>query len=137
MRTAKEMYDFVIDNGYVNRVPKRWLKKHFEVVEQRLRSDEDVMFAFAGCNVGDLDMVGNFAYAITTKRILMGKKKIIGEVTKSILLEHLNDVTFKKDFNFYTITIDTIKEKLVIRNNRKINPNIELEMQDVLLQLNK
>lgn len=135
MRTAEELYKFVVNNNYGKGISNKWIMRHFEVVEERLRDGENVLFAFVGSNVGDLNMVGNFAYVITNERILMGQKKTFGQKTKSVLLEQLNDVTFKKDFNYFTIMFDTIKDKLIIRNNRKVNPDMEFIIQDIIFKL--
>ena len=53
----------------------------------------------------------NFAYVITNKRIIIAQKRIVGEVIQTILLDNINDITYKKGIAFGVITIDSMKER--------------------------
>lgn len=111
MQTAEEMYDFIIEYGYGKGNSESWGLKHLGVIEQSLQPDEDVILCFIGLHNKD---GYNFAYAITDSRMIIGQKKLIGEVVQTIYLDNLNDVTFKKKALSGIITFDTIKETLTV-----------------------
>lgn len=48
MRTAKEMMDFVQENKYLIAETKKMTLAHFELVEEALEANEDVLFCFIG-----------------------------------------------------------------------------------------
>ena len=75
---------------------------------------------------------GNYAYAITSKRVLMGQKKVIGENLKVVLLKHLNDVTASTGLVAGTITFDTIKETFNVMVGKKQASNIMTKIHEVV-----
>lgn len=112
MRTAEEMVQYCEDNNTGKGMTAKWRMKHFKVVEQQLKEDEEVLVCFIGLkNFVDIaNHDDNWAYAITNKRIIMGQKGLIGEKVVVVSLRDLNDVSFKKGVFFGVLTIDTIKE---------------------------
>lgn len=74
MRTANEMYQFCLDNGYGQGFNTRNSIKHFGIIEKNLGNDENVLFAFIGLHnyVSISKHDNNFAYAVTNKRRAMG-----------------------------------------------------------------
>lgn len=113
MRTAEEMVQFCDENNTGEGMTANWRLKHFKVVENQLKEDEEVLVAFIGLkNYESLSKhEQNWAYAITNKRIIIGQKGLIGEKVDVISLRDLNDVSFKKGMIYGILTIDTIKEK--------------------------
>lgn len=126
MKTAEEMYDFCVKNGYGKGFNRKNSLKHFEIIQNTLLPDENVLCVFIGLHnyVSMSNHDNNFAYAITNKRIIMGQKKLIGEVSQIILLKNINDITFKSGLATGIITIDTIKETFNVSIEKKSAKNV-------------
>lgn len=139
MRTAEEMYDYTLKNKYGTGTIKSSTRKHFEVLENQLQNDEHAIITFVGLHEQkDTDLQGNFAYAITNKRLIMSQKGAFGrDKTKTILLENLNDVTVKNGLVWRTIEIDTIKDHFSIKNNTNVNKDLGNQVQEVIFSLKK
>ena len=107
MKTASEMYNYCLENNFGQGVSKKWGLKHFEVVEKKLLPHEEVLMTFIGLhnNKSLSNHEGNYAYAITNKRMIMGQKKLIGENLKIVLLRNLNDVSTSTGILAGTITL--------------------------------
>ena len=130
MRTAEEMYDYCKKNDYGQGVNKKWDIKHFTLIQDSLAPDEEVLMCFVGIHnyVSASKHDGNYAYAITNKRIIMAQKKMIGESIQSIAFNNLNDITLSTGLLMGVIVIDTVKEVFNVGVNkkqaRKINEQI-------------
>ena len=113
MKTAKEMFDFCIKNKFGKSNTDSWTLKHFGVVEKQLSPGENVILCFMGLHnyVSLTKHDNNFAYAITDRRIIIAQKHMVGEVTQTILLDNVNDITYKKGITFGVITVDSMKER--------------------------
>ncbi|WP_312906834.1 hypothetical protein [Tissierella praeacuta] len=74
MRTAKEMYEYCLQNKFGQGFNQKWGVKHFSVIEDNLLPDEEVVMTFIGMHTseGQKNTEGYYAYAITDKRLLMG-----------------------------------------------------------------
>ncbi len=134
MKTAKEMYDYCLEQKLGSGFNARNSLKHFEVIASNLRADEDVLFVFIGIHnyVSMSKHDNNFAYAITNNRILMGQKKVIGQVFQSVALDQVNDVTFKSGLALGVITIDTIKETFNVALDKSQAKNINDRIHELL-----
>lgn len=134
MRTAEEMYDYCIENGYGHGFNKHNSLKHFAVLEANLKPDEEVLFPFIGLHnyqsISKHD--NNFAYAVTDRRFLMAQKKVIGQNVQSVRLDYFNDITFSTGIAMGIITIDTIKEQFNIAVNKQDGRNIYDALNDLL-----
>ena len=137
MNTAQEMYDFCLNKKYGQGFNQSWALKHFGVIESNLSNDEDVIMCFIGLHnyISATKHDGNFAYAVTKKRIIIGQKKVIGEKLQSVFLDNINDITFKKSMIFGIITIDTMKEKFSVALDNVQAANINSEIHDILHSL--
>lgn len=82
-------------------------------MEKQLSPGENVILCFMGLHnyISLTKHDNNFAYAITDRRIIIAQKHMVGEVTQTILLDNINDITYKKGVAFGVITIDSIKER--------------------------
>ena len=110
MKTGQEMYNFSAKNGYGTGM-LGWGQKSFEVVAKNLMSDEEALICFIGLHYTSPEHhCGNFAYAITNKRLILGQKKIIGEIVQFINLDNINDITLSTNAIYGYITFDTFKE---------------------------
>ena len=112
MRTAQEMYDYSLKNDFGEGIGK-WGLRSFTVIERLLQPGEEALICFIGLHDyrGATSNKGNYAYAITNKRLLLAQKKLIGEVSQIINLENLNDITSKIGAVWGFITFDTLKER--------------------------
>ncbi len=111
MKTAQQMYDYSVKNGF-GKGMSGWGQKSFAVVEKQLLSDEEAIICFIGLHkyVSMTQHDGNFAYAITNKRLILGQKKVIGESVQFINLDNLNDITYTSGGIYGYITFDSFKE---------------------------
>lgn len=114
MLTAKGMYSYAKENGFGTGFTKGLGEKHFAVLEKNLLKGEVPSMTFIGLHnyTGGTHHDGNFAYALTNKRLIIGQWKVIGENFQSIKIENINDVTFTSGIIFGVLTIDSIKETL-------------------------
>ena len=137
MKLAEEMYQYCLERNYGEGVNKKWGVKHFTLIEQALGADEDVNMCFIGLHnyISGTKHDGNFAYAITNKRMLMAQQKMIGQVFQTVDIDNLNDVTMKTGMLMGVITIDTIKEKFNVAVNKITAQNINSAIHDALLSL--
>lgn len=117
MRTAEEMAQYCQDNNTGSSVSKKWRLKHFKVVEEQLGDEEEVTGCFMGLhNYKSLSKHdGNYAYAVTPKRIIAGQKKVIGNNVSIIQRKNLNDVQKSTGALMGIITLDTFKEKIKVQ----------------------
>lgn len=92
------------------------LKKHCEVVEKHLNPGEEVLFAFGGQkNTKIYEPFFSCVVVLTNKRILIGQKRVVwGYFLSSITPDLYNDLLVYQGLVWGKITIDTVKEKVVI-----------------------
>lgn len=137
MRTAEEMAQFCDENNTGAGFSAKWRLKHFKVVEQQLKDDEDVLVCFIGLkNFVDIaNHDENWAYAITNKRIIIGQKGLIGEKVDVISLRDLNDISFRKGLVFGVLIIDTIKEVFNVGLNKNSATSIHELVTNALMDL--
>ena len=92
------------------------LKKHCEVVEKHLNPGEEVKFAFAGQkNSKFYELFFSSVIVLTNKRILIGQKRVVfGYFLSSITPDLYNDLLVYQGLLWGKVTIDTVKEKVVI-----------------------
>lgn len=118
-----QVYDYV--NLYKKKFPGgvTWwrLKKHASVIEAHLNPGEHVIYAFAGQkNAKFYDLTSTAVIAITNKRILIGQKRVLwGYFLNSITPDLYNDMQVYQGLIWGKITIDTVKEVIVITNLAK------------------
>ena len=139
MKTAKEMYDYTVVNKYGTVTTKKATQKHFEVIEEQLHNDENVLMSFAGLHEEpNSSFTGSFAYAITNKRLIIAQKGVLGRSkTKSVLMEHLNDVSVQNGIMWRNIKIDTLKDTFVIKNNTNSSKDLGTKVQETIFKLKK
>lgn len=94
------------------------VKKHSKIVEKFLNPDEEVKFAFAAQkNDSTTDMFNTYVVALTNKRIILGRKRLLfGFFYTSITPDMFNDLTVKMGIVWGKIYIDTVKELVILSN---------------------
>ena len=97
------------------------LKKHADVVEDYINPDEQVLYAFCGQkNDNWADVFSSAVIVLTSKRLLIGQKRVVwGSFYTQITPDMYNDMQIYRGLIFGRLTIDTIKEKIVITNLSK------------------
>lgn len=136
------VYNKVLE--YIKKYPKgiTWhrLKKHSDVVEKHLNPGEEVIYAFAGQkNDSVLDIFSTSVIVLTNKRILIGQKRVVfGYFLTSITPDLFNDLGVYQGLIFGKITIDTVKEEVVITNlDKKALPEIETSITSFMMEEKK
>ncbi|GAB6431954.1 hypothetical protein bcgnr5390_03640 [Bacillus luti] len=128
--TAEGMYRYCVDNKFGTGFNEKWGVKHFGILEKNLMQDEKVLMTFIGIHNSKSTTKhdGNFAYAITDKRIIFGQKSLMSETFKAVDFDRINDITFEKGLLFGTLTIYTPQEKFNVSLDKgsatAINQNI-------------
>ena len=86
------------------------LRQNSSVVERHLNPDEEVLYAFAAQkNDSSFDIFGTAVIAITNKRILIGRKRVvIGYFLNSITPDMFNDLKVHGGLIWGRIYIDTV-----------------------------
>lgn len=116
------------------------LKKHAGVIEKHLNPDEQVIYAFyAQKNDSITDIITTCAVALTNKRLLIGRKRLIfGYHFISITPDMFNDLTVHAGLIFSKVYIDTIKEVVKLSNiSKKAVTEIETEITEYMMREKK
>lgn len=94
------------------------LKRHCKVVEEYINPDEEVLYAFcAQKNEKVTEIFNTFVIVVTSKRLLLGHKRLLwGSFLYSVTPDLYNDLQVYKGLIWGKITIDTVKEKIVLTN---------------------
>jgi hypothetical protein len=94
------------------------LKSHSKVVEEFLNPNEEVLYAFpAQKNDNFKEIFNTFVIAVTNKRLLLGHKRLFwGSFYYTITPDLYNDLQVLKGLIWGKITIDTVKEVVVLTN---------------------
>ena len=116
------------------------LKQNSSVVEKHLNPGEEVLYAFcAQKNESNFDIFGTAVIAITNKRILIGRKRVvIGYFLNSITPDMFNDLKVNSGIIWGKIEIDTVKEHAIISNiSKDALDDIETEITQYMLEEKK
>ncbi|WP_414835630.1 PH domain-containing protein [Bacillus sp. Ba 3] len=123
---AEGMYQFCIDNKFGSGFNEKSGVKHFKVLEDNLMNGEKIHMTYIGKHDG------NYAYAITNKRIMFGQKTMTGEKFKAVDHEKINDISFETGMLFGFITIDTPQEKIKVALDKDSAKSINNHIHQVL-----
>ncbi len=116
------------------------LRKHARVVEQHLNPGEEPVYTFAGQKNDDmLDVFSTCVVCLTNKRILIGQDHVLyGYSLNSITPDLYNDMQVFRGLLFGKITIDTVKEVVVITNLDKNSlPEVETAITEYMMEEKK
>lgn len=116
------------------------IKKHAKVVEDYINPDEEVRYAFcAQKNDSFSDIFNTFVIVVTNKRLLLGHKRLLwGSFLYSITPELYNDMEVYNGLLWGKITIDTVKEMVVLSNlSKKSLDEIETEISQFMMEAKK
>ncbi len=116
------------------------VKSHAKIIDDYVNPDEEVLYAFCGQKNDNFSEIFNtFAIALTSKRILLGHKRILwGSFLYSITPDLYNDMQVYKGLFWGKITIDTVKEKVIITNlPKKSLDEIETNITEYMMEAKK
>jgi len=116
MKNAQEMYEMSYGKGWF----KSWTFAHFALIEEDMdEKQENAQLCFTGLvsmppYLFPLIHKGNWAFAVTEKRIMFAQEHIIGSTSKSLFLNAVRDVTYKRGIYFGVIIIDAVTERIEV-----------------------
>ena len=116
------------------------VKKHAKVVEDYVNPEEEVLYAFcAQKNEKMTEFFNTFSVVVTSKRILLGHKRLLwGSFLYSITPDLYNDLQVYKGLIWGKITIDTVKEKIILTNlPKKSLDEIETTISEFMMEAKK
>ncbi|MFW8618641.1 PH domain-containing protein [Enterococcus innesii] len=137
LKTAADMADFCQEQGYSVGTIKKWITRHFKLIEEQLNDDEYVMFCFVGLHnfVSTTKHDNNYAYALTNKRLILAQQKVIGNNVQSIVLDNLNNVSKNAGMMYGTLTINTLGASVVVGVDKGAADNINDELNKIIYDL--
>ena len=97
------------------------LKKNSNIVERHLNPGEKVLYAFiAQKNDNPLNIVSSAVVALTNKRLLVGRKRVLfGYFLNAITPDMFNDLEVKSGIIWGKVYIDSVKENVTLSNITK------------------
>ena len=125
---------------YPNCVTWFRLKKHCEIIDKHLNPNETIEFVIAGQLDNDhFSLFNTGVLAITSERICIAQNRlIVGYKFSSITPDLYNDMQVYQGLLWGKITIDTVKEVIVITNLSKDSlREIETEITEFMMEEKK
>lgn len=128
LKTFKKKYPFTI----------AWrLKAHASVLSKHLNPGEEVIYAFAG-QKGEVyrDLFHTHVVALTNKRLLVVQKNLIfGYYFLSVTPDLYNDLTVDSGMIWGKVTIDTLKERVILTNiDKDALPEVETAITEYMIR---
>lgn len=116
------------------------IKQNASIVEKHLNPDEKVLYVFvAQKNDNPLDVLSTAIIALTDKRILIGRKRVVfGYFLDSVTPDLFNDLKVKGGLIWGKVYIDTVKEFITLSNiGVEALPEIETEISRYMMEMKK
>ena len=116
------------------------LKQNSEIVERHLNPEEEVLYAFtAQKNDNPINLVGSCVVALSNKRLLIGRKRVIvGYFLDSITPDMFNDLKISSGIIWGKVHIDTIKEYVTLSNiSKDALTEIETKISEYMMKKKK
>lgn len=116
------------------------IKQNASIVEKHLNPDEKVLYVFvAQKNDNPLDVLSTSVIALTDKRILIGRKRVVfGYFLDSVTPDLFNDLKVKGGLIWGKVYIDTVKEFITLSNiGVEALPEIETEISSYMMEMKK
>ncbi len=138
----KSTYEFIKEfkQKYPRTITWNRLEKHCAIIDKHLNPNEYVIYAFAG-QKNDLwyDFFQTCVVAVTNKRLLIGQKRVVfGYFLNSITPDLFNDLSIYNGLRWGKVTIDTVKEVLIISNlDKRSLDEIETNISEFMMNEKK
>ena len=116
------------------------IRKNSSVVEKHLNPGEEVLYAFiAQKNDNPFQFFESAVVALTNKRILIGRKRVIfGYFLNSITPDMFNDLKVTGGIIWGKLHIDTIKELVTLSNiDIAALPELETAVSQYMIEIKK
>lgn len=116
------------------------LKKNSKIIEKHLNPDEKILYVFAAQkNDNPFDFTSTAVIALTNKRLLIGRKRVVfGYFLDSVTPDLFNDLKVLSGVIWGKIYIDTIKEFITLSNiDKKALPEIETMISTYMMREKK
>lgn len=116
------------------------LKMNSAIVQKHLNPDERVLYVFLGQkNDNPLNILTTAVIAITNKRILIGRKRVVvGYFLDSITPDLFNDLKVRSGVFWGKIDIDTVKELVTLSNiSKRALSEVETEISQYMMEKKK
>lgn len=137
----KSVYELALEFKQRHPFTIGWrIKQNSSVVEKHLNADEHVLYAFvAQKNNNPFNILGTAVIALTNKRILIGRKRVvIGYFLNSITPDMFNDLKVTSGILWGKIYIDTVKEFIALSNiSKDALAEIESEVSSYMMEEKK
>lgn len=137
----KSAYEFALEFKKKHPFTVAWrIKQNAFVVDHHVNSDERVLYAFAAQkNNNPFNIWGTAVVAITNKRILIGRKRVvIGYFLNSVTPDMFNDLKVTSGIFWGKIYIDTVKEFIALSNiSKDALDEIETEISTYMMEEKK
>lgn len=137
----KSAYEYALEFKKRHPFTIAWrIKQNAAVVDNHVNSDEKVLYAFAAQkNNNPFNIWGTAVVAITDKRILIGRKRVvIGYFLNSITPDMFNDLKVTSGVLWGKIYIDTVKEFIALSNvSKDALDEIETEISRYMMEEKK
>ncbi len=91
---------------------------HSKIIAKHLNPGEKIKYVFAAQKgPSSWDIVSTYVVAITDKRIMIGRKRLVfGYFFLAITPEMFNDMKVRKSLLWAKVEIDTVKEYIILSN---------------------
>ena len=116
------------------------LKQNSSIIEKHLNPGEKIYYVFAAQkNNNPFEFFETAVIALTSKRILIGRKRVIfGYKLDSITPDLFNDLKVQAGLIWGKVYIDTVKEFIVLSNiANSALPEIETKLSEYMLAAKK
>lgn len=137
----KNVYERALEFKYKYPTTIAWrLKKNASVVEKHLNPGEEVLYVFvAQKNNNPLDIVSTAVVALTSERILIGRKRVVfGYFLDSITPDMFNDLKVLNGIIWGKIHLDTVKEFVTLSNiSKNALSEIETKISSFMMEEKK
>lgn len=134
-------YNKLLDFMHKYRFTIAWrIRSHCKIIDKHLNPGEKILYIFAGQkNDRAIDIFNTYVVAFTNKRIMVGTKRVLfGYFFKSVTPDMYNDLTIHKGLLFGRVTIDTVKEVIVITNiDPRALSEIETNITEIMIKQKK
>lgn len=140
-KKSKSAYELVLEFKKKYNMSVAWrLKKNAKVIDNYVNPDEKILYVFtAQKNDNMFDIFSTAVVALTDKRILIGRKRVVfGYFVDSITPEMFNDLKVLSGVIWGKIYIDTVNELIKLSNiDKKALPDIETEITTYMMSEKK
>jgi len=140
-KNSKTAYELVLEFKRKYGMSVAWrLKKNAKIIDKYVNPDEKILYVFtAQKNDNPFDIFSTAVVALTDKRILIGRKRVVfGYFLDSITPEMFNDLKVLSGVIWGKIYIDTINELVKLSNiDKKALPEIETQITAYMMNEKK